>query len=365
MDDDAAVELLRELCDIPSISGEELAAVEFMVERAAAAGLQASVDEAGNFVAVRGEGAPTILLLGHIDTVDGFIPARVEEGLLHGRGAVDAKGPLATFLVAASRMRDAGSGTVVVVGAVEEEAPSSKGAHFARERYSPTFAVIGEPSGAGAVTLGYKGRVSVKVDASRPRAHSAAATRSVARDAVAFWTDVERYCDEFNRERSVFQRIDPHLESFNTSTDGLEDRVELRGSFRLPEDAPLAELEQRLIQHTAGWGTIELHGWIPAFRGGKRNALVRAFLQSIRAEGLEPRFTLKTGTSDMNVVGQEWECPIVAYGPGDSSLDHTPNEHVAVEEYLKAVDVLTGVLDRLSRPTSGSRLSAPGLEPEA
>jgi LysW-gamma-L-lysine carboxypeptidase len=55
-------------------------------------------------------------------------------------------------------------------------------------------------------------------------------------------------------------------------------------------------------------------------------------------------FVLKTGTSDMNVVGPAWQCPIVAYGPGDSSLDHTPNEHLPLDEYWKAVNVIEQTL---------------------
>ena len=73
-----------------------------------------------------------------------------------------------------------------------------------------------------------------------------------------------------------------------------------------------------------------------------------AFLRSIRAQEGKPRFKVKTGTSDMNVVGPVWKCPLVAYGPGDSRLDHTPTEHVQIEEYLKAIGVLTGVLEGLT-----------------
>ena len=60
-----------------------------------------------------------------------------------------------------------------------------------------------------------------------------------------------------------------------------------------------------------------------------------------------PRFILKTGTSDMNVVGPKWQCPVVAYGPGNSALDHTPDEHVSLTEYHKAIQILTGVLRSL------------------
>jgi LysW-gamma-L-lysine carboxypeptidase len=49
----------------------------------------------------------------------------------------------------------------------------------------------------------------------------------------------------------------------------------------------------------------------------------------------------------MNVVGPAWGCPIAAYGPGDSSLDHTPDEHIDLEEFQLAIDVLVHALELL------------------
>ncbi len=69
-----------------------------------------------------------ILLLGHMDTVPGDIPVRIERDRLYGRGAVDAKGPLAAFVVAAARAQLAPGTRLVVIGAVEEESATSKGA---------------------------------------------------------------------------------------------------------------------------------------------------------------------------------------------------------------------------------------------
>ena len=60
---------------------------------------------------------------------------------------------------------------------------------------------------------------------------------------------------------------------------------------------------------------------------------------------------MKTGTSDMNVVGAVWNCPMVAYGPGDSTLDHTPEEHIDVREFRRSVRVLTQALEILGRKT--------------
>ncbi len=79
-------------------------------------GLDAHIDDVGNMVAqlpgTSAENTNPIVLLGHMDTVTGVIPVRLEDGLLYGRGAVDAKGPLAAFLCAAARIvRDENSPT--------------------------------------------------------------------------------------------------------------------------------------------------------------------------------------------------------------------------------------------------------------
>jgi LysW-gamma-L-lysine carboxypeptidase len=53
---------------------------------------------------------------------------------------------------------------------------------------------------------------------------------------------------------------------------------------------------------------------------------------------------VKTGTSDMNILAPVWGCPAVAYGPGDSRLDHTPDEAMDLNEYERGIEVLTRVL---------------------
>src|SRR3712207_715350 len=126
-----AVALLEGLVHIPSVSGDEAAAVRYLVDQMQQLGFDAIVAGAGNAVGIVGEGQPETVLLGHIDTVPGDIPVRIEDGRLWGRGAVDAKGPLAAFVMAAARARERGRlpGRIVVIGCVEEEAPSSRGAH--------------------------------------------------------------------------------------------------------------------------------------------------------------------------------------------------------------------------------------------
>lgn len=344
------VELLRSLCATPSPSTAERAAVELMVRACTAAGIRAGMDEAGNFIAERGRGPRTLVFLGHVDTVPGEIPVRVENRCLYGRGAVDAKGPLAACVSAVSRLASLEGLRVVIVGAVEEEAASSKGAWHVRDKYRPDYAIIGEPSGVGGITLGYKGRVSLRYRVSRPMEHTAAAGKSAAAMAVDFWNAIDRHCAAINDGKRPSDTIDPHLAAFNTSGDPFTEQAELRASFRLP---PGLDLDLDALCETAraaaSTGEVTLDGHIAPFRADKRNALVRAFLQAIRQHDLEPTFKFKTGTSDMNIVGPAWQCPIVAYGPGDSRLDHTPHEHVRVDEYLKSIDILEQVILTLAR----------------
>jgi len=95
--------------------------------------------------------------------------------------------------------------------------------------------------------------------------------------------------------------------------------------------------------------SLRMYAHEPPWRCDRNSVLVRSFLAAIReiAPDARPAFVSKTGTSDMNVAGPAWGCPILAYGPGDSDLDHTPNEHIHLEEYWRAVLVLEQALHNL------------------
>lgn len=365
--DDEAVALLTDLVATQSPSGAERAASERLASWMTARGFDAQVDPVGNAVGTRGTGPRELLLLGHIDTFPGDVPVRREGRLLYGRGSVDAKGPLCAFAAAAAREPVPASWRVTVVGAVEEEAATSRGARHVLESRSggaepgpPAYCIIGEPSRWDRLTLGYRGRLVLDLTLRAPFAHSAGAERLPAERGIALWSAVERYCTEWNGAHgvgsSVFDTLSASLRSFVTTDEGAYGRVRLGLGIRLPLAADpemvQRDITQRLQRETAD-ESIELQvaarGHEPAYRGSKSNALVRAFLAEIRAAGGTPRFVVKAGTSDMNVVGPAWpRTPIAAYGAGDSSLDHTPREHLDLTEYLASIAVLRGVLRRLT-----------------
>ena len=343
-DDNQADTLLQGLVEQYSPSTQERPAVTYLVDRMQALGFRAHIDGAGNAVGEMGDGPRTILLLGHIDTVPGFIDVRREGSLLFGRGAVDAKGPLATFVAATARAGAADGKRIVVVGAVEEEAATSKGARFLLDGLSPDAVIIGEPSSWNRVTNGYKGRLLANYTIAREIGHTAGPETSVCEDAFAFWHKVAAHAATFNADRRrMFDQLMPSLRTMHSDDDGFVQTASLKLGFRLPPGIDIDALET-LLREFAGDANLCFAGREVAYRAAKNTSLARAFVHAIDAEGDRIQFKVKSGTSDMNVVGPVWNCPILAYGPGDSSLDHTPHEHIDLSEYHKAIAVLTRVL---------------------
>lgn len=343
--------LLQELLAIPSVSGEEKACVRLLVERMTGLGFRAYRDGVGNAVGELGDPAAerSVLLLGHIDTVPGEIPVCRENGCLWGRGAVDAKGPLAAFVLAAARAAPDLVGTrLLVIGAVGEEAESRGARHLAEVMKPPDVVIIGEPGGWEGITLGYKGSLRVDYHLTRAAGHSAGDRTAPAEDAIAFWNRLADHAVEWNGDRSPprFDTLDLTLRSIHSRGDGLQETAEMEVGLRVPPGLEVRALKQRMLGW-AGQAKVTFPYQEPPYRAEKNTSVVRALLRAVRRNGGQPRFKLKTGTSDMNVVGPAWGCPMVAYGPGDSALDHTPDERICLAEFGRAVRVLVDALKDL------------------
>jgi LysW-gamma-L-lysine carboxypeptidase len=332
-----------------SPSGAEGPVAAYLGAVMADRGLSVTTDAVGNVIGTLGAGPRQVMLVGHIDTVPGEIPVRREGDRLYGRGAVDAKGPMCAFIAAVARVGALPGLRLIVVGAVGEEAQSPGARHLAATWPSPPDAlIIGEPSGWSAVTLGYKGSVRADIVMRQPTGHSAGPVGSVAEAAVGVWLAIAAACAERNTDKRIFDQLTPVLRGVATDSDGFVDEARLSIGYRIPLGTSPEEVGE-LTQRLAAPHQVRLSGSEPPYRGDKTNALVRAFLPAIRAAGGAPAFKLKTGTADMNILAPIWGCPCVAYGPGDAALDHTPDEHILLDEYHRAIDVLAEVLRRFAR----------------
>lgn len=347
------IQLLYELVATPSVSGDELNASNVFVRHADRMGFETTIDEVGNAIAERGpaddEHSVHLMLLGHIDTVPGDIPVRIEDGILHGRGSVDAKGPLAAMLAAASVADLSDSVRISVIGAVGEEAAESVGARHIVNKYSPDACVIGEPSGFDGVTLGYKGRLLCDASVNISNAHSAGEELSAPDLLMQWWREITDRVSELNSGHDrVFDQVQASVLSMDSASNGLTQRAHIRIGFRLPVQIQADQMRSILQEHSNEQIKLAFSGFEDAHATDRNDPVVRAISTSIRALGNRPRPKLKTGTADLNVVAPIWNCPIAAYGPGDSALDHRPDEHIVLEEYIKSIAVLKGAIEALA-----------------
>ena len=170
-----ARELLIRLVEIPGVTGDEGKACAYLAQALSVYGWNdVRIDEVGNVIAGRGNGSREIVLMGHIDTVAGGPPFRLEGALdgeiLWGRGSVDARGPLCAFAVAGGAAVIPDGWRLRFIAAVGEEG-DARGARHVIPLYSPKACVIGEPSGTSGITIGYRGYLRIRLSAVDSGAH--------------------------------------------------------------------------------------------------------------------------------------------------------------------------------------------------
>ena len=170
-------ELTRQLIDIPSVTGEELAVAQFLSSYLEQLGYRVERQEVApdrfNVIATT-EAPPRIVFSTHIDTVPPFIASSEDEEFIYGRGSCDAKGIMAAQIFAAQRLRDEGVNDVGLLFMVDEEL-GSLGAQAANKHplaASCRYLINGEPTDSR-LAIGTKGSIRVIVSAAGRAAHSA------------------------------------------------------------------------------------------------------------------------------------------------------------------------------------------------
>lgn len=328
------VEFLKELVELYSPSGREGEVARFIVESFESFGVEAYIDDVGNVIAVKEGKGPGILLAGHMDTVPGYIPVRIEDGILWGRGSVDAKGPLATFFFAIIE----GDANLIFAALVDEERFSKGARNLDVPR--PDFIVIGEPSGVEGVTIGYKGSLTARFVSAVEKVHGSLGV-DAAEELINTWLDIK------SRFGEGFNELSGRIVEFHAYERDFDFYGEMVVNLRTPPG----------YEPPGEWEVVD---FVPAYEVDRRSPLVRAFVRAIRENNLRPRLKKKSGTADMNILGPRFGVDAIAYGPGDSRLDHTPNEHIHLGEYLMAIDVLETAIEKLRDGNKGEVPSKAG-----
>jgi [amino group carrier protein]-lysine/ornithine hydrolase len=322
---------------------------------------QANIDNVGNVLVTKGHGDPTILLCGHMDTVPGQIPVRIEDDYIYGRGASDAKASLIAMLLAASEFPKQ-RGTIIFAGVVDEEGNATGIKQLVKNRISVDYAIFGEPSGIDNITIGYKGRlalrltcdVGVSVHASAPWL-----AKNSIEEIFDFWHAIRLEIDRIGSTQNKGNRISCSLteitggSSHNVTPQKCKITIDIRIPVTTSCEKVLYIIKSIITQVALKKGVkanYRIEDITEPFEADHTSPLVRALSLSI-LDVCKKRPTLlkKTGTGDMNILGNALKIPVVTYGPGDPHSSHTNNERINMAEYITSIEVFSRALFHISR----------------
>lgn len=333
------LELTRELIDIPSVTGDELAVGQYLSAHLERLGYriekQAIAADRFNVLATTEE-SPRIVFSTHMDTVPPFIASSEDDEYIYGRGSCDAKGIIAAQIFAAEILRGSGVNDVGLLFTVDEEL-SSLGARAANKHplaRECQFLINGEPTDSRLAT-GTKGSVRVFITTEGRAAHSAYPE--------AGESAIEKLLDILQDIRSCHWPADSF---FGTTTCNIG---VLNGGTRpnvIPDQAR-AELQIRLgidIEHVKrvledAVGT----------RGRLEYASAHNPVRVVWVPGFDEcvvRFT-----TDIPYLSQ-WGKPLLL-GPGSILDAHTEHEKISKRELDESVELYVRLVKKLATDEHG------------
>lgn len=337
---------LTELVDIPSETGNEGRLCTALAERMMRTHGQDGVSRINNSLVVgRTTDRPTILLVGHIDTVpnQGQGAAYIHEGRLHGLGASDMKSGVAVMM---HLLEDAdvllGPYDVIGVFYEAEEGPADANGLEPVLQRAPwladaVFAVVTEPTDLE-LQLGCVGVINARIGFRGLAAHSARPW--LGENAV---TKAGAFLDELHRrEPEPFEVAGlTYYEVFSVTraSGGVANNIipgafELNLNYRFAPHRTLHEAEARLSEVAAAADSIEIADTAPAAPVPEGHPLLDRL---VRISGAD--VTPKQAWTDVARLTAHG-VPAVNYGPGETSQAHQVTESVPVDHLDRCFDAL-------------------------
>lgn len=370
--EDDIVRFCQRLVRTPSLSGDEGAVAELLLDRLDRTFDEVFIDPLGSVVGrIEGGDGPSILFNGHMDTIppgdreawscEPFC-GTVVDGKVFGRGAVDMKGALAAMAFMGDILAKAGiepPGERIVCFVVHEETCEGLAMRHLLEEgrvHEPALVVLGEATGLD-LAIGHRGRAEVTLTTTGVSAHASMphlgenalmgmirvldrldTVRLPANDLLGRGTQcaVGIGCTPGDGpvvpERCTVQ-IDRRTVMGETAEDVVDQYRELLESIGL--EGAMATLRRHQLRCHTGL-QVEGEAFYPAWLLPDGSALGQGCLRTLEAVGLSPTATVWNFSTDGAYTAGIRNIPTVGFGPGDESLAHRPDEHVPVGELVRA-----------------------------
>jgi tripeptide aminopeptidase len=365
---DGVLELFLELAAIPSPPGAERPVADVVLRYLRDLGLEADEDDAGPRIGANagnvlgripptdGDGGLPVLLCAHLDTVEptGALEPVIEDGIVrNSTGTIlgaDDKSAVAVMLEAARRLvveRRPHAGVELLFTPMEEvgllgakafdETRLRARAGFVYDQAGPIGQVVlGSPT-AQSMTVRYHGRPAhAGMAPEEGRSAIAAAAKAIA-DLRLGRIDDETTANVGVIDGGVARNIVPEWCTFGAEA-------------RSHDERKLADLVQEMLDtftFAAGLAECEVEAVVEetyrGYRFRRDDLPVRLAGQALERAGYAPMHTLSGGAADANIFNTRG-LPCVNLANGMAAI-HTADEHIAVEDLERMVDVTLALVD--------------------
>jgi [amino group carrier protein]-lysine/ornithine hydrolase len=351
-----------------SPSGQENGVAELISGELRSRGLSSTIDSAGNVISEKGSGRSTVLLCGHMDTVPGEIPVKMDGDTICGRGACDAKGALLSLLFAyedlANRDNPLMSGAKLIFAGVTQEELSSAGlTELINNNVKAEYAIFGEPGGLGKVTVGYRGHMTARLEIVTPEVHSSAPALGV--------NSAELLFELYNLVKNSLAADPRSTEAYSVSLtqvaggsahNVIPGRTSATLDVRIPIGRTVEETRQLVNRIVLQFAEIKPEAKISLsfdeptepYRVPLNSPIVRSINRAILRAGVKPSLITKSGTGDMNTYALAFGVDALTYGPGEAKLSHTPEERVSISEIFACSKIIADAVRDLFAMKMGS-----------
>lgn len=369
------IALARALIRRASVTPDDAACQRLIGDSLGAAGFDVEplrFGEVDNLWAHHGDGEPSLVFAGHTDVVpagaeDAWdsppFEARIDDGMLKGRGAADMKGSLAAMITAALRFVETHPKHAGMIGLLltsDEEGPADDGTIRVMQVLADRgalfrYCVVGEPSSSeklgDTVRVGRRGSLSGIMTVKGIQGHVAYPLQSdnpmhaLARFVAGITGSP---IDEGNAHfpPTTFQMVYTHSDAGAVNVVPAEAtcRFNFRYSTEWTEESLAAWTEKKLA---AAGVNYEIR-WRNAGRPflTKPGTLTDAVSSAVEAEtGLSPELSTSGGTSDGRFIAP-YGIDVVELGPINRTI-HKVNEEVALDDLIALERIYFSIAEKL------------------
>lgn len=353
------VALLKRLVEAKSYSGQEAPAADVV---------EAALRDAGfaprrigdNVVCERGRGARTLLLNSHLDTVPASNAwtrdpwkVAIEDDLLYGLGATDAKSCVAALAAAFAAAGDPGERGRLVFSATTEEESGGMGKPNGIETVLPTLGplhagIVGEPTKLN-ICNGQRGLVRIILHAEGQAGHASRPWEGVnaieiaSEDVLTIRNVARQVGEDFPDPAAGKPTIQATLISGGTAPNVIPDRCDVTLDIRTTRDWNNAAAIGHIREVVKSALEVKSKRFLPVSTDVS-DPLIRVAQEVLPQADVRPF----GGVSDLFFLTALPQGPIPCFllGPGDGRQSHQPDEFVSIAMVRKAVDAYRAIAER-------------------